>query len=152
MRIKLEKLTADQVMRDLAQRYNVDLSDAARAMQILEELGERKRAYEEAQKAEIDLRLQPRCCGHEWRNKAGYMYVHHSSDDDCPIHGKSEPGKRGLRVYIGNKPAKITEAHRAMQTWGRWIQARKDFAEARRRWQRLEREFYQVGAEQQSLW
>ena len=60
------------------------------------------------------------CTGREhWRDrnkpgKTAKLYVIHSTDYPCPLHGKPEPGQR-LRVYIGNKPQKIADALAAIE-------------------------------------
>lgn len=55
------------------------------------------------------------CTGREWwrdvdvPGKTPKLYVLHSVDADCPIHGKPEPGGR-LRVYVGSEGGKIGTA------------------------------------------
>jgi len=60
------------------------------------------------------------CTGREyWRDKdhptkTAKLYVLHSIDQACPLHGEPEPEDR-LRVYVGSKFARIREARRAME-------------------------------------
>lgn len=55
------------------------------------------------------------CTGRtHWRDqnapgKTPKLYVLHSTDETCPIHGTPSPGQR-TRVYVGNKPDKIGKA------------------------------------------
>lgn len=53
-------------------------------------------------KAEVTaLHDGPRCCGHQWRNKSGRLYMHHSLNETCPMHGPAPAGAdRGLRSYV----------------------------------------------------
>lgn len=59
------------------------------------------------------------CTGREyWRDKdhekkPPKLYILHSIDQACPLHGKPESGER-LRTYIGSDPVNITEAMTAM--------------------------------------
>ena len=59
------------------------------------------------------------CTGREWWRDRGHptreskMYVLHSVNAACPVHGKPEPGKR-LRVYVGNNRERIKEARAAI--------------------------------------
>jgi len=59
------------------------------------------------------------CTGREWWRDRGHltreskMYILHSVDAACPVHGKPEPGKR-LRVYIGRDRERINEAREAI--------------------------------------
>jgi hypothetical protein len=59
------------------------------------------------------------CTGREWwrdrnhESKTPKLYILHSVDQACPLHGKPEPGDR-LRVYVGSDPANIAEARAAM--------------------------------------
>lgn len=59
------------------------------------------------------------CVGREWwRDKdhptrEAKMYVNHSIDQACPLHGEPEPGGR-LRIYVGSEMANIADAREAM--------------------------------------
>ncbi len=59
------------------------------------------------------------CTGFElWRNtdstsSSPILYVSHSTNATCPIHGTPAPGKR-LRTYIGTKPREQKRAQAAM--------------------------------------
>lgn len=69
------------------------------------------------QLAELDGRT---CTGHtHWRDKdkpgkTAKLYVLHSTNQTCPVHGKPKPDGR-LRWYVGNKPDKISEALAAIE-------------------------------------
>jgi len=59
------------------------------------------------------------CTGNEWwRDKAHptktpKLYILHSVNAACPLHGEPSPGGR-LRVYVGSDPAKIEAAREAI--------------------------------------
>ena len=69
--------------------------------------------------AELDALDGTTCTGREWwrdRNhatKTPKLYILHSIDQACPLHGEPEPGKR-LRCYVGSDAGKIAEARAAM--------------------------------------
>ena len=42
------------------------------------------------------------------------LYINHSIDAACPVHGKPKPGSR-LRSYIGTDPSKQRVAHEAIE-------------------------------------
>lgn len=67
--------------------------------------------------AELDALDGTTCTGREyWRREDGKpdrLYLNHSIDQACPLHGKPDP-KRRLRVYVGSDPARIAEARAAM--------------------------------------
>jgi len=77
----------------------------------------------QAEVAEIEQELAAlegiTCVGREWwrdrdhPTKKAKMYVNHSIDQVCPLHGEPEPGGR-LRVYVGSDPDAIVEAREAM--------------------------------------
>lgn len=74
---------------------------AESAMSVLEQLGEMGRQIVELQDIVHNLYAGPRCCGHQWRNKAGRLYMHHGLNDRCPLHGRAPEGAdRGLRCYV----------------------------------------------------
>ena len=60
------------------------------------------------------------CTGREWwrdkdhPTKTPKLYILHSIDQTCPLHGEPEPGKR-LRVYIGSDPVNVAEARAAIE-------------------------------------
>lgn len=60
------------------------------------------------------------CTGRpHWRDrnaegKTAKLYVLHSTDQSCPIHGTPDPGAR-LRVYVGNKPTLVADALAAIE-------------------------------------
>lgn len=54
-----------------------------------------------------------------WRDNAkstatAKLYINHSIDAACPVHGKPKPGSR-LRSYIGTDPSKQRVAHEAIE-------------------------------------
>lgn len=59
------------------------------------------------------------CIGREWwrdkdhPRKEAKLYINHSIDQACPLHGKPEPGGR-LRVYVGSDFANIADVREAM--------------------------------------
>lgn len=60
------------------------------------------------------------CTGHaHWRDKNApgktrKLYILHGIDQACPTHGKPKPNTR-TRVYVGNKPDRISEALAAIE-------------------------------------
>ena len=58
------------------------------------------------------------CTGVEyWRREDGKpdrLYMNHSVDQACPMHGKPSPGGR-LRSYVGSDQARIEEARAALE-------------------------------------
>ena len=66
---------------------------------------------------ELDERT---CTGRtHWRDKdkpgkAAKLYILHGTNQVCPIHGKPKPDGR-IRVYIGNKPDKMSDAQAAIE-------------------------------------
>lgn len=77
---------------------------AEAALNVLKQLGEMNREVIELQGTVHKLFAGPRCCGHEWRNKAGRLYMHHGLNDNCPLHDKAPEGAdRGLRSYVGQE-------------------------------------------------
>jgi len=69
--------------------------------------------------AELDALDGQTCTGREWwrdrdhPTKTPKLYILHSIDKACPLHGDPSPGGR-LRCYVGSDPAKIAEARAAM--------------------------------------
>ena len=65
------------------------------------------------------------CMGREyWRAKhhptrMAKLYILHSIDQVCPIHGTPQLGTR-LRVYIGSDPYKIAEAREYIRRLQKW--------------------------------
>lgn len=59
------------------------------------------------------------CTGTEyWRDqdhatRSPKLYIIHSTDESCPMHGEPEPGKR-IRTYIGADETAIAEVQEAM--------------------------------------
>jgi len=70
--------------------------------------------------AELDALDGQTCTGREWwrdrdhPTKTPKLYVLHSIDQVCPLHGEPEAGGR-LRCYVGSDPGKIDEARAAME-------------------------------------
>jgi len=70
--------------------------------------------------AELDALDGQTCTGREWWRDANHptktpkLYILHSIDQACPLHGEPSPGGR-LRCYVGSDPAKIDEARAAME-------------------------------------
>ena len=68
---------------------------------------------------ELDALDGTTCTGREWwrdkdhATKTPKLYILHSIDKACPLHGDPSPGGR-LRCYVGSDPAKIDEARAAM--------------------------------------
>lgn len=58
------------------------------------------------------------CTGVEyWRREGGKpdrLYLNHSVDQACPLHGTPSPGGR-LRSYVGSDPDRIAEARAALE-------------------------------------
>ena len=84
-------------------------------------------------RAELDALDGRTCVGREWWRDSGHptkvakLYILHSIDQACPIHGKPEPGGR-LRVYVGSDRGRVVEARAAM---GRETRRRELAASAR---------------------
>lgn len=76
--------------------------------------------------AKIDsLEGKDRCCGHEWRNAAGRLYMHHNLKDDCPMHGKAaRDADRGLRCYVRQDEEESVLS--AAQRYDDWCIAQND--------------------------
>ena len=70
--------------------------------------------------AELDALDGTTCTGREWwrdrdhATKTPKLYILHSIDTACPLHGEPSPGGR-LRCYVGSDPAKIDDARAAME-------------------------------------
>jgi hypothetical protein len=70
--------------------------------------------------AELDALEGTTCTGREWwrdrdhPTKTPKLYILHSIDQVCPLHGEPEAGGR-LRCYVGSGPGKIDEARVAME-------------------------------------
>jgi len=69
--------------------------------------------------AELDALDGRTCTGREWwrdknhATKTPKLYILHSIDQVCPLHGEPEAGGR-LRCYVGSDSGKIAEARAAM--------------------------------------
>jgi len=90
------------------------------------------------------------CTGREyWRDKdiAGKeakLYVNHSIDQVCPLHGTPEPGKR-IRQYVGTDLSAIREAKEAIEREGTRRRLESELAKITRGLRRCEyqlQEFY----------
>jgi hypothetical protein len=90
--------------------------DALAALQMLGDLTSQRI---DLQNTVNELHDGPRCCGHQWRNKAGRLYMHHSLNEDCPMHGQAPDGAdRGLRSYIGaDDEADVLKAAADFELW-----------------------------------
>jgi len=70
--------------------------------------------------AELDALDGTTCTGREWwrdkdhATKTPKLYILHSIDKACPLHGDPSPGKR-LRCYVGTDADRIAEARAAME-------------------------------------
>jgi hypothetical protein len=76
--------------------------------------------------------LQGRTCTGRahWRDKnasgkTAKLYILHSTDRVCPVHGKPLQGGR-IRFYVGNKPDKISEALAAIERQTERTQLQQD--------------------------
>lgn len=79
-------------------------SHAVDAFAVLKKIGDMWANIFDLQAAVHRLYAGPRCCGSEWRNKAGRLYMHHGKGDNCPLHGKAAAdADRGLRSYVGQE-------------------------------------------------
>ena len=69
--------------------------------------------------AELEALDGATCNGREyWRDldhvtRQAKLYILHSIDQACPLHGDPPPGER-LRVYVGSDPGKVEEAREAI--------------------------------------
>lgn len=118
---------------ELFKQTGCGLHSAIAAIGILNELGRLNNKVILAVYAVKELAALPRCCGNEFTNSAGSLYMHHSLSDICPIHGAAENGAaRGLRSYIGKDPDKQAAAREAASAYANWQAALEELQKARR--------------------
>lgn len=124
------------VSKLLSMVSNSTLEQANDALAALNCAGDLHDAIMDLKIAVKTLEDGPRCCGHEWRNKTGRLYMHHSLRSDCPLHGKAHDGAdRGLRSYVNQEDEEMA------------LQAAADFQE----WKRKKSEFRKVQGELDTL-
>mgnify|MGYP000916825678 CR=1 FL=1 len=77
----------------------------------------------------------PRCCGSEYVDPNGFTYANHGISDVCPLHGQhpKSPGKRRLRLYIGNKPEAVEALRHAINNYIHWHDASRIAQEKQKR-------------------
>ncbi|RMH01295.1 MAG: hypothetical protein D6706_02130 [Chloroflexi bacterium] len=135
------------LVRWLAETTGCQTEHAETAVSLLTEIGKRYRDEQRAAKKVAELEQLPRCCGREWFNNAGSMYVHHSLGDNCPVHGEADSGAaRGLRTYIGRRDDNQAAARAAIRNWVAWVDAKNKHMAAQRKLDRILFDMKRIGA------
>ncbi len=107
--------------------------------QIIHTLLELQITIDEATAVAEELENRPRCCGSEYMDRGGFVYANHGINDICPLHGQhpKHPGKKRLRLYIGNKPEAILELQEALENWSKWHKAQRKVRREKERLKQL---------------
>ncbi|MCA9936818.1 MAG: hypothetical protein KC415_22940 [Anaerolineales bacterium] len=135
----------------LALLTGASAKQAGLALAILKRIGQLRKEVS-GQRHEVEqLEGLPRCNGWTHVNKAGALYIHHSSRSrlDCPLHG-ADIKDRG-RVYVGQNHEKQQAAIGAIANHNAWTIAKKTLADLERALRDVDAALGRVGAQQQRL-
>ena len=112
---------------DLVASVCVCLDDEAAVMvDVLNELGRRRRAVNEAQTAVKVLEKKDRCNGRQEIRGNGVVYAVHTAGVECPFHGLHDDESKRLAKYVGRDVEKIEAFHLAMSDYKWWQMAQED--------------------------
>lgn len=137
---------------ELVKGTGCTLNHARMILALAESLGWMVHRLNVASKRVRELEQKPRCCGREFTNGAGSLYMHHSRSDICPLHGAADrEAERGLRSYIGKDPDKQTAARQSATNYAAWQSALAEMTEARNRMDRLQMSLSRLVETQQPL-